>query len=160
MPDAQIYNPAGAYGLTPSAPVTFIELVNNSAGTLAPGDVVCFTTDVTGVLVTTTTTVNDKTVIGVVGARNPSDSLTVQSGVTYPVGAPMPVIIRGPARVNVGANTPAAGDLLTTAAVAKTAATNAGTPAANAVTGSIIAVALEATKDVGTNTLRAQIGKF
>ena len=164
MPDAMIPNPAGLYGLTGIPPVQFVEMVNNSGGTLLPGDVVAFTTDVTGCLVTTTTTVNDKTVFGVVGAKTPTDSVNTQAatgpGLPYAAGAVIPVIIKGAARINIAANTVAAGDLLTTSAVAKVAATNAGAPAANAVTGSIVAVALEANaaKDAN-NTIRAQIVK-
>jgi|SRR5215510_6246647 len=162
MPDKTITNAAGMWGMAADSNPTVRTFVNNSAGTLAPGDVVCFTTDTTGVLCTTTTTVNDKTVLGVVAAKSPSDSLTAQPGVTYAVGAQTQVIVQGPARVNIAANTVAAGDLLTTSAAAKVAATNAGTPAANAVTGSIIAVALEASaaKDTATNTIRAYLTKF
>lgn len=160
MPEAFITNPASLYGQTAAAPNQFVELVNNSGASLAPGDVVVFATDVTGVLVTTSTTVNDKTVIGVVGAKSPTDSLNSQSGVTYAAGAVLPVIIRGPARINIAANTVAAGDLLATSAVAKVAATNAGTPAANAVTGSIIAIALEAqTAKDANNTIRCYVNK-
>lgn len=160
MPDKLISNPAGLWGMTADANPDVKTYVNNSATTVAPGDVVCFTTDTTGVLITTTTTLNDKTVIGVVAAKSPSDSLTTQSGVTYAIGAQTPVVIRGPARINIAANTVAAGDLLTTSTVAKVAVLNAGAPAANAVSGSIIAVALEsqAAKDAN-NTIRAYIGK-
>lgn len=160
MPDKQITNAGGMWGLTADANPDVRTFVNNSGGTVAPGDVVCFTTDTTGVLCTTTTTVNDKTVLGVVAAKSPSDSLSTQSGVTYASGAQTQVIIRGPARINIAANTVAAGDLLTTSGVAKVAAVNAGAPAANAVTGSVIAVALEASaaKDAN-NTIRAYINK-
>jgi len=164
MPDPMIPNPAGLYGLSGVPPVQFVEMVNNSGGTLLPGDVVCFTTDVTGVLVTTSATVNDKTVLGVVAAKVPTDSVNTQSatgpGLPYAAGAVIPVIVKGTARIQVGANNPAAGDLLTNSA-AKTANTNAGAPAANAVTGSIIGVALEAgaAKDAN-NTIRAYISKI
>jgi hypothetical protein len=72
----------------------------------------------------------------------------------------MPVVISGPARVNIAANTVAANDLLTTSTAAGVAATNAGAPAANAVVGSILGVALEASgaKDAN-NTIRAYIMK-
>jgi hypothetical protein len=150
MPDKQISNPAGLWGVAGDSNAQIVNYVNNSGGALVTGDVVVFATDVTGAAVTTTTTVNDKTVVGVVGGTQ---------GTSYPAGASVPVVVRGVARVNVGANAPAAGDLLTTAAVAKTANTNAGTPAANAVTGSIIGVARAATKDAA-NTLVAEITKF
>jgi hypothetical protein len=160
MPEATITNPGSLYGLSATAPNQFVEMLNNSGASLFPGDVVAIATDVTGVLVTTTTTVNDKTVIGVVGAKVPSDSLNSQAPASYASQAVCPVIIRGPARINIGANTVAAGDLLASSATAKVAATNAGTPAANAVTGSIIAIALEAyTAKDANNTIRAYINK-
>ena len=101
------------------------------------------------------------TVLGVVAAKVPTDSLNTQSGATYAAGAVMPVIIRGPARINIGAaNTVAAGDLLTTSAVAKVAQTNAGAPGANANTMSLIAIAMEAnTAKDANNTIRCYINK-
>jgi hypothetical protein len=163
MPDPQIPNPAGLYGFAGVPNVQHVEVVNNSGGTLLPGDVVAFTTDVTGCLVTTTTTLNDKTVLGVVAARVPTDSINTQSatgpGLPYSAGAVIPVIVRGPARINVGANTPAAADILTTSTVAKAAITNAGAPAANAVIGSLIAICIAAAKDAN-NTVVAYINKF
>lgn len=161
MPDAQITNPSGAFGQTATASQTIRSYNNNSGGTLLPGDVVVFGVDVTGANCTTTTTVNDKTVLGVVGAKSPSDSLSTQSAVgTFAAGSSVPIVINGSARINIGANTVAAGDILTTSAVAKVAAVNAGAPAANAVSGSLIATALEASgaKDVN-NTIRAYINK-
>ena len=164
MPDPQIPNPAGLYGLSGVTAPIFREMVNNSGGTVLPGDVVVFATDTTGVLVTTTTTVNDKTVLGVVAARVPSDSINTQPatgpGLPYAAGAVVPVIVNGPARINIAANTVAAGDILTTSAVAKVAATNAGAPAANAVTQSLIAIALEAQgAKNANNTIRCYINK-
>jgi hypothetical protein len=161
MPDKTITNAAGLWGLTADANPDVRTFVNNSPGTLAPGDVVALATDTTGVLVTSTATVNDKTVVGVVAAKSPSDSLSTQAvGTTYAVGSQTQVIVRGPARINIGANTVSAGDLLTTGG-SKVAATNAGAPAANAVTGSIIAVALEASaaKDAN-NTIRCYVNKL
>lgn len=159
MPEAFITNPQGAYGLQATAPVQYVEMVNNSGGTLLPGDVV--TVDVTGVLANTTTTANDKTVVGVVGAKAPSDSLNTQpANATYASGSPMPVIVRGPARINIAANTVAASDLLTTTTAAKVAGTNAGAPGANANTMSLIGIAMEASaaKDAN-NTIRCYINK-
>lgn len=155
MPDLQIYNPGGAFGLTGTPPVTFVQMVNGSSGTLLPGDVVVFNADTSGVIASTTTTAADVTVLGVVGARIPTDSLNTQSTSNpYPTGAVMPVIVQGPARINVGANTVAAGAVLGTAAVAKTAITEATPAVATA-----IAVALEAAKDAN-NTVRAYINKM
>ena len=164
MPDPQISNPAGVWGLTANPQPTVIDVVNNSAGTLAPGDVVCFTTDVTGVLATTTTTASDVTVWGVVAAKTPTDSLNTQSGVTYAVGAVMPVITQGPARINIAANTVAAGGALATSTAAKVAATpaTAGTVGAlQALVGSFIGIVYEAqTAKDANNTIRAYINKM
>lgn len=160
MPDVQIQNAGGVFGLAAQPNPQTTDLLNNSAGTLFPGDVVVVGAD--GVTATTTTTVNDKTVVGVVGSRTPSDSTATQPvGSGYLSGQSMNVVFFGPARINIGANTVAAGDLLTTSATAKVAATNAGAPAANAVTGSIVGVALEGSgaKD-GNNTIRAYITKM
>lgn len=160
MPDVQIQNAGGVWGQAAQPNPQTTDLLNNTAGTLFPGDVVVVGAD--GVTANTSTTVNDKTVVGVVAARTPSDSQSTQpAGSGYASGQSMNVVFAGPGRINIGANTVAAGDLLTTSASAKVAATNAGTPAANAVTGSIIAVALEASgaKD-GNNTVRAWIGKM
>lgn len=151
-----IANPAGALGL-PLAGVTlggatvmtndgyYIEMVNNSGATRTYGDVVI--TDVTGLNATTTTTLNDVKVIGVVAQMNPG-------GVVL-AGKPMLVQIRGVARVNVGANTPAVNDVLTSSTVAGAAITNAAAIAAANVP-SLFAVALETAKDTN-NTLRAKL---
>lgn len=161
-----ISNPAGLWGETADADPIFKMVVNNSGGTLLPGDVVCFTTDTTGVLVTTSAVASDRTVLGVVAAQDdPSDSLrTAAATDTYAAGAQMPVVIEGPARINIAANVVAAGDALATSGVAKVAATPgaAGTVAAlQALIGSFIAIALEAsgTKDAN-NTIRAYIKKM
>lgn len=161
-----ISNPAGLWGETADADPQYKIVVNNSGGTLLPGDVVCVTTDTTGVLVTTTTTASDVTVLGVVAAQdNPSDSLrTAVATDTYAAGAQMPVIIHGPARINIGANTVAAGGQLASSTAAKVAATPgaAATVAAlQALAGSFIGIALEsqAAKDAN-NTIRAFICKF
>jgi hypothetical protein len=160
MPEVQIANPAGVFGLTASSGLQMtVSMVNNSGGTRTYGDVVVV--DANGVNATTTTTANDKTVIGVVGQRSAGVvGATLGDGATYAAGAIMPVVISGPARVNIAANTVAANDLLTTSTAAGVAATNAGAPAANAVVGSILGVALEASgaKDAN-NTIRAYIMK-
>jgi hypothetical protein len=168
MPDKQISNPGGLYGLTADPNPISIDVVNNSGGTLLPGDLVCFTTDVTGVLATTTTTPSDTSVWGVVAAKVPSDSLNTQSatgpGLPYASGAVMPIIIKGPARINIAANTVAAGGNLSSSAVAKVAATAAAAGSVGALqglVGSFIAIALEsqAAKDAN-NTIRAYISKM
>lgn len=158
MPEQQISNSGGLYGLTGEANPDIKYMVNGSAGTLLPGDVVVFS-GVAGTTVTTSATLDDPTVIGVVGAQdNPNDSLrTAASTDTYAVGAVMPVVVRGPARINIAANAvAAAGALLGQSAVAKVAATNAAP-----VSGDTIAVAMEAAaaKDAN-NTIRAWIQKL
>jgi hypothetical protein len=161
MPDAQIANPAGVFGLTASPSTIDVEsLQNNSGATRTYGDVVVI--DATGTQVNTTTTANDKTVIGVVGQKAAGGvGATAGDGTTYAAAAIMPVVVRGIARINIGTTTVAANDLLTTTTTAGVATTNAGAPAANAVTGSLIGVALEASgaKD-SNNTIRAWIQKF
>ena len=154
MPGGAINNPGGVWGETASsAAVDASDFINNSGGTLSTGDVVC---SVDGMNVTTTTTANDKTVVGVVGASGVGQTATNLQ--TFAAGATVPVITRGPARINVGANTPAANDILTTTTTAKVAGTNAGAPAANAVVQSLIAVCLSATKDAN-NAVLAWINK-
>lgn len=160
-----IANPTGAFGL-PLSGVTvggstvmtddglYIELTNNSGATRTYGDVVIV--DVTGLLANTTTTANDETVIGVVAQMG---------GPTWASGAPMLVQIRGVARVNIGANTVAAGATLASSATAGQAA---AVTAATAVTvnvngtlggaGSLIGVALEANGAKDTNnTIRCKL---
>lgn len=152
--EATISNVAGAFG---NAVVTqsqnFVEMINNSGAIRTVGDVV-ITLD--GVNALTTTTLNDKAVIGVV-APSPSGG-TATTSQTFAIGALMPVVVRGSARVNVGANTPAARDLLTPDTTAGTAITNATALGVNAVIGSILGVCLVATKDAN-NCLLAWICK-
>lgn len=162
MPDIQIPNPAGSLGsfAATSGSQLVQDVVNNSGATRTYGDVVVI--DANGVNATTTTTANDKTVIGVVGQTGQGTvGATTGDGSTYIAGRVMPVITRGIARINIGANTVASGDVLTTTTTAGQAGTNAGAPAANAVVGSLIAIALEASgaKDAN-NTIRAWIQKF
>jgi hypothetical protein len=76
----------------------------------------------------------------------------------------MPIIIKGPARINIAANTVAAGGNLSSSAVAKVAATAAAAGSVGALqglVGSFIAIALEsqAAKDAN-NTIRAYISKM
>lgn len=160
MPQKQITNPGGLYGLAADADPDVKYYVNNSAGTLLPGDLVVFAADVTGVLATTTTTASDVTSLGVVAAQdNPSDSLrTAAAGDTYPVGAVMPVVVKGPARINIAANTVAAGALLGSTTAAKVAGAVAS---AAGLIGGFIGIALEAqsAKDAN-NTIRAYIQKM
>lgn len=162
MPDIQIPNPAGSLGsfAATSGSQLVQDVVNNSGATRTYGDVVVI--DANGVNATTTTSANDKTVIGVVGQTGQGTvGATTGDGSTYAAGRVMPVITRGIARINIGANTVASGDVLTSSTSAGVAATNAGAPAANAVVGSLIAIALEASgaKDAN-NTIRAWIQKF
>lgn len=176
MPEKQIGNPNGSYGLTadPQEQVV-VDMVNNSGGTLVEGDlVVC--TDVAGINVTTTTSASDTSVIGVVGTGAPGTSGLVSGGgagaigsglaaasstSTFAAGATMPVVVFGPARVNIAANTVAAKAVLASSAAAKVAAvpaTAGSVGALQALVGSFIAVAQEsqAAKDAN-NTIRCII---
>lgn len=156
MTSKQIANPGGLYGLTAQPDPEVVEYVNGSAGTLLAGDVVVVAADLTGVVATTSTTVDDITVLGVVGPKTSPSMATQPSTDTYAVGAVMPVIIRGPARINIAANAvAAAGVLLGQSAAAKVAATNAA-PAP----GDSIAFSLEAAaaKDAN-NTIRCYVCK-
>jgi hypothetical protein len=161
MPDVLIPNPAGSLGalVATSGTQRVVDMVNNSGATRTYGDVVVV--DATGTLATTTTTANDKKVIGVVGQTGQgSVGATQGDGSTFAANAVMPVIVEGIARINIGANTVAVNDLLTTTTTAAVAGTNAGAPAANAVIGSICAVALEANGAKDTNnTIRAYVMK-
>jgi len=155
-----IANPGGLYGLTADTDdQEVIEIVNNTAGTLLPGDLVMFTTDLTGINAVTTAVANDFTVLGVVMPTDRS-LRTVLTTDTYAAGAVMPVCVRGHARINIGANTIAAGDRLTSSGTAKIAQTNTATTVLTAV-GSLIGIALEAdsAKDA-RNTIRAYIQKM
>lgn len=158
-----ISNPAGVWGdagyLADDQIV--VEMVNGSAGTLLPGDVVIVKTTLGGTANTTTAAL-DKDVTGVVLPKD-RGVRTVGSSETYAVGAVMPVCVFGVARINIAANTVADKALLTTSAAAKVAAT--ATPVSTvaelvAVWGAVIAVALEAdsAKDAN-NTILAKIGK-
>lgn len=163
MSQKTIANPAGSFGLTADTDAqTVVEVVNGSAGTLLPGDVV-IASGVAGTTVTTIASASSKLVVGVV---LPTDRglRTVASTETYAAGALMPVCILGPARINIAANVVVAGDPLSTSAVAKVAAVAAaaGSVAAlQALAGSFIGSALEATaaKDAN-NTIVAWISKM
>lgn len=162
MTTKTIGNPGGLYGLTADTQTQeLVEVVNNSGGTLLPGDLIVI--DVTGVLATTTTTASDTTVLGVV-VPTEGGTRTVASTETVASGAVMRVCIGGVARINIAANTVAAGAALASSTAAKVAAvpgTAATVAALQALIGSFIAVALEsqAAKDAN-NTIRAIIKKM
>lgn len=155
-----IRNPAGVFGQTATSGGQIVKwMKNNSGAALATGDVVI--TDATGTLATTTTSASNKLAIGVVGWRSYSNQ--GDSKDSYAAGDNIPVIIYGPARVNIAANTVAAGGNLASSAAAKVAATpanGADAAAVQALIGSFIGVALEAdgAKD-SANTIRAFITK-
>lgn len=104
---AGISNPAGVYGLPLAGTLiggqvvmtndgVFIEYINNSGAALQYGAVVV--TDPTGLLATTTTTLGDLTVMGVVSQYS-NLSTTLAGAPAVPSGAPMMVQVRGVARV-------------------------------------------------------------
>lgn len=160
MPEAMIVNPAGAYGNTATpGGADVVDFVSAAAAARVTGDVVILS-GVAGTSIATTTGANSFLVIGVVAPAGVGALGSVSDGTSYAVGAIVPVIIRGPARINIGANTVAAGDLLTTSTTAGVAATNAATTVATAV-GTLIAVALEASaaKDAN-NTIRCWVQRM
>lgn len=156
----QLENPSGAYGQTARQATNIVMYVtNNSGGTLRTGDVVVLAAG--GLLATTTTTASDTTVCGVVG---PSSGNTDSSD-TYAAGATnMPVVIYGFARVNIAANTVAAGAAVASSTAAKVAAvpaTAGSVGALQALVGSFIGIPLEsqAAKD-SNNTIRIFVSKM
>ena len=167
MPEPTIPNPGNAWQAGASwqteqfVQQQVVEMVNTSAATRKAGDVV--EVDLTtmanyGQNATTSTTLNDPQVLGVVAPKT-QGSLAL-CGDTYVAGATMPVIIKGPARINIAANAVVAGDVLTQSAVAGVAETNPTDITANAGIQATIGVAGEATaaKDAN-NTIRAYINK-
>lgn len=150
-----ISNPGGVWGATADTDTQLIaECVNNSGGTLLPGDLVIMV-DTAGVLVTTTTTDDDRAVFGVV-VPTERGTRTVASTETYASGAVMPVCYGGVARINIAAGTVAVRDILTSSTTAKVAVVDN-----TATVGEAIGIALEAdsAKDAN-NTVRAQIRKM
>lgn len=162
MTNKTITNPGGLWGATGDTDPEVKWYLNNSGGTLHAGDLVVVAADTTGTKATTTTTASDVTVLGVVAPADPS-SLDVDA-TAYASGATMPVIVKGPARIQIGANTVAAGGQLASTTTAK----QAGTPGAaatvgalQALLGSFIGVALEAqTAKDANNCIRAYIQRF
>lgn len=156
MPEATIVNVKDVWGAPHFTPqgARVVWCNNNSAGTLFAGDVVILQAN--GIDVTTTTTANDRSVYGVVA---PSNSTSLRLGDTtydtYAVGALVPVVVSGPARINIAANTIVAKDELTCSGTAKVAFTN-NTTTTNS--GAVVAVALEAdsAKDAN-NTIRCLV---
>lgn len=154
-----VINPAGAFGLPLSGTNiggavvmsddgVFLSLINNSAGVRTYGDVVVV--DVTGLLATTTTTANSLQVIGVVSQYGGSGAGT------FAVGTPMLVQIRGIARVNIGTNTVAVNDILTSFTTAGQAATNNALTAPTVNAGIAVALEANAAKDTN-NTIRCKL---
>lgn len=164
MRTPQIANQQGLWGETASPDGQLIAMyVNNSGGVLTVGDVV-IASDVAGILCTTTTTASSPHVVGVVSEPYGGALGAAGSALTYASGANVPVLIKGPGRINIGANTVAAGANLATSATVKVAATpaNAASVAAlQALVGTFIGIAREAdsAKDAG-NTIRAYINKM
>lgn len=174
-----IRNPLGSFGLSADFSDSTVQSYQNAptGAVRAVGDVVILVVPVNATtywapIVTTTTTANDKSVIGVIGEK-PAETGPDQpggfasagtastSGATFAAGAEVFVIVEGPARINIGANVVAALDVLTTFTTAGQAATNALAPAANAGIGSFIGIAYEAsTAKDANNTIRAYIKKM
>lgn len=142
-------NPNGVWGGPADAAGTIVMSFKNTVQ-VEVGDVVILdTTDPTGNSVTLTTSAASLLVVGVVGepAQGALGSLT--SGTTYPAGSTVPVIVYGPARVNIGALTVAANAIL------QTSTTSGAVDDAAATVGTGVAISLEASgaKDA-QNTIR------
>lgn len=152
MPQRQIGNVGQAFGgpIPSLSSQVLIEVVNNSGGTLKQGDVVII--DATGRLATTTATINDPVVFGVIsntGDARTDGELIAVAGLTW-------VCVGGVARVNVGANTVAAKGILGSTTVAKVA----DDTVVLSVAGTAFGVALEANTATDANsTIRAIIDK-
>lgn len=162
MPDQMISNPAGVWGYAPTINPTVKWFINGANAVAKPGYLMTLRGDVTGTVLNGATAINDVLVVGIVAAYNPSDSMNTQpANAQYAIGSDMPVITYGPARVFIGANTVALNDLLTSSVgVPFGAQTNAAAPAADTITGSIIAFALEpSTAKDANNTIRCFVSK-
>lgn len=144
-----------------------LEVVNNSGGTLAHGDVVVWDVSTTfmptvgspqttaqdgGRAVTTTTTANDQTVAGVVTITGDAST----NGGTVAAGANCMICIGGVARVQIGANTVTKGThILQTFTSAKQAT---GIANASALAGAVLGAPLESnTAKDANNTIRCKI---
>jgi hypothetical protein len=158
--EPQIANPLGAYGNTASpAGMQVVDFNNQAAAARVTGDVVVLS-GTGGVNVATTTTANSFLVVGVVSGTGSGPLGAASDATSYAIGAVMPVVIQGPARINIGANTVAANDVLTTSTTAGVAQTNTATTVATA-SGTLIGIALEAsTAKDANNTIRAWIQKM
>lgn len=159
MSDKQISAVAPVWGGLGSgnAEQKYVECFNTSGGTLAHGDVVVVDTSATQMptapgsctgAVKTTVTALDVTVVGVVSV----DGTPNTNAGTIPVNGACLVCISGVARVNIGANTVAAGAALGTTTTAKQAGS------VTATIGATLGFALEAqTAKDANNTIRALV---
>lgn len=159
---AQIQNPAeafyanGTWAFRPpfGATQNVVMLVNNTAGVLYQGDLVCI--DSTGLNVELPTTATLNQVIGVVGGEtneslagganpliipNPQGTTPASVGPGWQVGAPTPIVISGFASININGQTSATAGMYAYATNASAVATtNATAPAV----GLLVAVILQA----------------
>lgn len=145
----QLGNPAGAWGGSADGAGAIVMDFKASAA-MTEGDVVILdVTDPTGNSVIKTTTPTSLLVVGVVGPQAQGALGAVSGATAYAAGVVVPVIVYGPARVNVGANAVAAG------AIVQTSATSGAVDDAAAAIGTGVAVTLEtqAAKDAN-NTIR------
>lgn len=159
----QLSNPAGLNGLTADPEYQIIiPLLNNSGGSVLPGDV--GVVDVTGCKFATTTTASDGAVIGVVTTREGDTMRVALASDAVADQAVCYVLVQGVGRISIAANTVAAKGVLATSTAAKVAATPgapADATALQALLGSFIGKALEANGAKDANScIRAIIGKF
>lgn len=145
----QLGNPAGAWGAAAdSAGALVMDFKASVAVTV--GDVVILdVTDTSGNSVTKTTSAASVMVVGVVGEQAQGALGASSSGTTYAAGTVVPVIVYGPARVNVAALAVAA------SAIVQTSTTSGAVDDAAATVGTGVALTLEsqAAKDA-FNTIR------
>lgn len=147
----QISNPGGLFGQTADTDTQIIaHFYNSTAAALSAGDIVAATAAGTIVGYTTMTTAQTATnIIGVVSYGDDGavgvDSTTTRP--SYAVSAVVPVVLRGVALINIGANTIAVGDPLTNSTVSGTVLkSTVATPA-----GTVVATALQTSTQVGSS---------
>lgn len=124
-----ISNVLGSGGNTATQIPTVRYFVNAAAAALNPGDVVILS-GVNGLAVTTTTSAASLLVVGVVGEPTQGSMEAAATSKSYAIGEAVPVIVEGPARVNVAGLTVAAGAIIqtsTTAGAVDDAAASIGT---------------------------------
>ena len=158
----QISNPGGLFGQTAdtdSQTVTYY--VNAATAAMLGGDAVGVTTAGTyGVSVGHSTGVDSAFMLGIVSMQDDgnvgTDTTTSQRGNSYAVGALVPVVVQGIARVWVSSFTIARGAVLSASSIAGAVDTTT-----SVLPGVAVATDLETSTEDGSNdTIRAIIGRY